>query len=233
MRSFPETDFTIEAIVILDSLFEDAQVRVIASQWDGNPEHPGWSFGVTGEKSKHQPRNLILQLVGNAGSEVVASDLRMALHKTHYVAASIRIAEKGETGITFYMLDLSDPEAPLRTANVKHAVTGDYRSPVSFMIGGRDGQTGHGWDGLIDEIRLSRAALPKDQLLLHDGETAAGQVVGYWKFESDPGFFRDSMGVQPPLGRMATKKTEPASSEAGLVDFCHVLFNSNGFLYVD
>ena len=47
MRSFPEADFTIEAIVILDSVFEDAQVRVIASQWDGNPQHRGWSLGVT------------------------------------------------------------------------------------------------------------------------------------------------------------------------------------------
>ncbi len=232
MRSFPEADFTIEAIVILDSLFEDAQVRVIASQWDGNLEHRGWSLGITSEKSKHQPRNLVLQLVGNAGYEVIPSDLRIALHKTHYVAASVKIAETGESGITFTLLDLSDPEAPLRTANVKHASTGEYKSTVAFMIGGRDGQAGHGWDGLVDEVRLSRAALPKEQLLIHEGETA-GQVAGYWKFESDPGFFRDSAGLQPPLTRPARLKAGPAASESGLVDFCHVLLNSNGFLYVD
>jgi hypothetical protein len=104
---------------------------------------------------------------------------------------------------------------------------------VAFTIGGRDGQPGHGWDGLIDEVRLSRTALPKEQLLIHDGEVAAGQVAGHWKFETDPGFLSDSAGLQPPLGRPARAKAEPAASEAGLVDFCHVLLNSNGFLYVD
>ena len=233
MRSFPEADFTVEAIVVLDSVFEDAQVRVIASQWDGNVQHRGWSLGVTGEKSKHQPRSLILQLVGNAGYEVIPSDLRIALHKTHYVAASVKIAETGEAGITFTLLDLSDPEAPTRTANVKHKSTAEYRSTAAFVIGGRDGQDGHGWEGLIDEVRLSRAALSKDQLLIQDTEVPSGQIAGHWRFESDPGFLRDSSGVQPPLGRPAKGKAAPAASEAGLVDFCHVLLNSNSFLYVD
>ncbi len=230
-RSFPDADFTIEAVVILDSLFDDAQVRVIASHWNGNPKHPGWSLGITSAKSKHQPRNLILQLVGDAGYEVVASDLRIDLHKTHYVAASVRLAETGEAGVTFYLHDLSDPEAPLRTANVKHRVRGAIGSKAAFVIAGRDGPAGHGWDGLIDEVRLSRAALPKEQLLIGEGEAA--RVVGHWRFEPDPGFFADSAGLQPSLSRFAPRKPDPVASEAGLVDFCHVLLNSNGFLYVD
>jgi hypothetical protein len=233
MRSFPEADFTIEAVVILDSLYEDAAVRVIASQWNGNPAQPGWSLGITSAKSKHQPRNLILQFVGNAGYEVVPSDLHLELHKTHYVAASVRIAETGQAGITFYLQDLSDPEASLRTASVKHANTGGLASRAAFLIGGRDGQVNHGWEGLIDEVRLSRVALPKDQLLIHEGEPPPGALAGHWRFEADPGFFKDSAGVQPPLVRPARPKADPAATEAGLVDFCHVLLNSNGFLYVD
>ena len=231
--ALPSTDFTIEAVVILDSLYEDAAVRVIASQWAGKPELPGWSFGVTSVKSKHQPRNLILQLTGEGGTEVVASDLRLELHKTHYVSAVVKIGETGEGGITFYMQDLSDPDAPLRTAAVRHKVTGGYRSKSSFMIGGRDGQKSHGWDGLIDEIRLSRVALPKEQLLLVDGVPQGTSVVGHWTFESDPGFFKEVGNRVKPLGRPELPKTPGVASESGLIDFCHVILNSNEFLYVD
>ncbi|HLY10731.1 MAG TPA: DUF1553 domain-containing protein, partial [Planctomycetota bacterium] len=231
--ALPTGDFTVEAVIILDSLYEDAAVRVIASQWTGKPDQPGWSFGVTSAKSKHQPRNLILQLTGEGGTEVVASDLRLELHKTHYVAAVVKIADAGESGVTFYMQDLSDPEAPLRTAGVRHRVQGGYASKASFMIGGRDGQKTHGWDGLIDEIRLSRAALPKEQLLLVDGAPKDPSVVGHWTFESDPGFFKEVGNRVKPLGRPELSKTPGVASETGLIDFCHVILNSNEFLYVD
>jgi hypothetical protein len=231
--ALPSGDFTVEAVVILDSLYEDASVRVIASQWSGKPEDPGWSFGVTSAKSKHQPRNLILQLSGEGGAEVVASDLRLELHKTHFVSVSVKIAETGESGIVFTMQDLSDPEAPVRTAGVRHRVTGGYRSKAAFMIGGRDGQKTHGWDGLIDEIRLSRAALPREQLLLVEGASPGSAVAGHWTFEPEPGFFKEVSGRVRPLVRPAMPKGDAAPSETGLVDFCHVLLNSNEFLYVD
>jgi len=233
-RALPSGDFTVEAVVILDSLYEDAAVRVIASQWSGKPEQPGWSFGVTSAKSKHQPRNLILQLTGDGGTEVVASDLRLELHKTHYVAASVKIGEKGEGGVTFYMQDLSDSEATLRAASVRHTVTGGYTSKASFMIGGRDGQKSHGWDGLVDELRVSRAALTREQLLLTDGTPQGDVVAGHWTFEANPGFFKEVHGRVKPLGRPALSKAAGApASETGIVDFCHVLLNSNEFLYVD
>ncbi|HVE38281.1 MAG TPA: DUF1553 domain-containing protein, partial [Planctomycetota bacterium] len=231
--ALPSSDFTIEAVVILDSLYEDAAVRVIASQWAGKPEQPGWSFGVTSVKSKHQPRNLILQLTGDGGTEVVPSDLHLELHKTHYVGASVRIGETGEGGVTFYMQDLSDPDAPLRVAAVRHKITGGYRSKAAFMIGGRDGQKVHGWDGLIDEVRLSRAALSKDQLLFVEGARTPDAVAGHWTFEPEPGFFKEAGGRVKPLGRPVLPKAPGVASETGLVDFCHVLLNSNEFLYVD
>ncbi|HVR84982.1 MAG TPA: DUF1553 domain-containing protein, partial [Planctomycetota bacterium] len=231
--ALPSSDFTIEAVVILDSLYDDAAVRVIASQWSGNPEQPGWSLGVTSTKSRHQPRNLILQLTGDGGTEVVASDLRLELHKTHYVSAVVRIGDTGESGVTFYMQDLSDPEAPLRTAGVRHKVTGGLRSKAAFMIGGRDGQKSHGWDGLIDEIRLSREALPKEQLLLVEGMPKDKAIAGHWTFEAEPGFFKEVGSRFKPLGRPELPKMPGVASESGLIDFCHVILNSNEFLYVD
>jgi hypothetical protein len=101
--------------------------------------------------------------------------------------------------------------------------------PAALVIGGRDLQSNHGWDGLIDEVKISRSVLPKDQLLIGDHPTAT--AAGYWKFEVEPGFFKDSAGAQAPLGRPAAAKA--AVSESGLVDFCHVLLNSNEFLHVD
>ena len=231
-RDFPTADFTVEAVVVLDSIYEDAAVRTIASCWEGKETLPGWSFGVTSEKSKHQPRNLILQLIGTEGYEVIPSDLRLSLHKTHYVSVSVKIAETGVAGVTFTMLDLSDPEATLRTAAVKHKVTGGYASSKApFGIGGREGQAGHGWDGLIDEVRVTRRALQKGELLIDENAPAPKELAGHWTFEAQPGFFAELGGRQGTLTRPEIKRA--AVGEAGLVDFCHVLLNSNRFLYVD
>ena len=57
--------------------------------------------------------------------------------------------------------------------------------------------------------------------------------MGHWTFEPDPGFFKEVRGRVKPLGRPVTAKVPAVASETGLVDFCHVLLNSNEFLYVD
>jgi len=236
-KSLPDGDFTIEAIVMLRSLYEDATVRTIAAQWDSNTQHPGWALGVTSKKSKYQPRNLILQLVGDpkqggAGYEVVASNLRPELNKPYYVAASVKIRERSPAGITFYMKDLSQPDAKLQTASVGHKVTDKYRGPFDFTIGGRDKTTRHFWDGLVGEVRLSSKALSADNLLIENGQQATG-VVGHWRFESQQSLLKDSS----PSGLDLVMQTQSQSNDSprmtALVDFCHVLLNTNQFLYVD
>src|SRR6185436_12200443 len=52
--------FTIEAFVLLKSVYDDAAVRTIASVWDAKETSPGWSFGVTGRKSRNRPQALVL-----------------------------------------------------------------------------------------------------------------------------------------------------------------------------
>ena len=236
----PAGDFTIEAIVLLESLYENADVRTVASHWDGNPLHAGWSFGVTSEKSRFQPRNLILQFSdgdpknGATGYEVVPSDLRIELHKTYYVAASVKMSDTGETGITFYMRDLTDMDAVMRTAKAKHVALAHGPSKCAFVVGARDGARTMGWHGMIDEVKLSNTALPKQQLFVGDiiNKSAAS---GHWKFEENPGFFKDSDSLHADLLPAAPSKSvgdRPRASHA-LVDFCHVLFNSNEFIYVE
>ncbi len=50
--------FTIEAILHLDSLYDNAAVRTVASRWNGDSsgsaESFGWSLGITSKKSAYQ-----------------------------------------------------------------------------------------------------------------------------------------------------------------------------------
>ncbi|MDB5320182.1 MAG: hypothetical protein JWN40_1813 [Phycisphaerales bacterium] len=237
----PVEDFTIEAYVLLDSLYDDASVRVIASQWDGKNDHPGWALGVTSTRSRFEPQNLILQLACDpkkpgGGYEVIHSDFRVELHKTYYVAVAVRMKETGEAGVTFYLKDMTDMDAGLKSVAVKHVVTGSYANKSALVIGGRDSKPAHGWDGLIDEVRISRKALAKDELLFSEGRPASGMLCGHWVFEDQPGLFKDSAGVQADLVKLAGAKSESTAvvkNDAALVDLCHVLLNSNRFLYLE
>ncbi|MEQ8784699.1 MAG: DUF1549 domain-containing protein [Pirellulaceae bacterium] len=234
--SLPSGDFTVEAVILLESLYKDATVRTIAAQWDSNQKHPGWALGVTSEKSRYKPRNLILQLIGDpakgaAPYEVIASNLRPELNKPYYVAVSVRIGEKSESGVTFYLKDLSDVDAPLQTASAAHEVTRDYRSDADLTIGGRDGSPTHRWDGLIDELKISTAALPRDELLIGKSPSDE-QTVGRWTFDKD-NFFADASPAKNHLAPLVESSSGDTPQFAALVDFCHVLLNSNEFLYVE
>jgi mono/diheme cytochrome c family protein len=241
---WPEGDFTIEAHVILQSLFADATVRTIAAQWTGIRSDPGWSLGVTSEKSKYKPRNLILQLSGEGASPgsghiVVPSDIHLQLQRPYYVAASVKTSG-GEQGraVTFFVKDLSDNDAPLVVKSVPHAFAGSHASPRAFTIGGRDasqasGAAAHVWDGLIDDVRLSNRPLVQSELLWEDGDPGHA-VVGHWIFEETPGFAADSSGQ----GRTLVRGLPPPTVRnlrryEALVDLCHVLFNTSEFLYVE
>jgi hypothetical protein len=231
----PEGDFTASAVVLLRSLYPDASVRTIVSQWDGDTDHPGWSLGVTSTKSKHTPRNLILQLVGKtvagaAAYEVVPSGLHLDLDRPYFVAVSVRIADTGPEGVTFLLRDLSRPESDLQTASAAHRVVGGYRTERALVIGGRAGVTRHRWDGLIDDVRLASAAMPVGEIT-PDASSDVSAVVGWWRFDAAD----EPLADQSPHGRPLHRDGEHAAStpDAALIDLCHVLLNSSEFLYVD
>ena len=92
--------------------------------------------------------------------------------------------------------------------------------------------SGQAFDGLIDDVRLSDVPLVAEQLLF----TSAGvneHTVGYWKFENDPGPYKDSSPRGHDIATHAATGAREDAPFAALVDFCHVLLNSNEFLYVD
>jgi hypothetical protein len=237
-EGMPTDDFTVEAYVLLESIYDDASVRVIASQWNGKQDSPGWAFGVTSARSKYNPNNLILQLCCDpskpgGGYEVIASDFKLELHKTYYVAASVRMSETFDANVTFYLKDITDMDAPLRSATQHHKLTGVYTNSNALVIGGRDSTVPQGWDGLIDEVRITRKALAKDELLYNDGSPPKQSVVAHWRFEDQPGIFKDAAGVQRDLVKSAPKLRIESTADAALIDLCHVLLNSNEFLYLD
>lgn len=238
----PHADFTIEAHVILQSLFPDATVRTIAAQWTGDPAVPGWSFGVTSEKSKYKPRNLILQLAGgrqpeDGGYVVIPSDIQLQLQRPYYVAASV-CTTNAEKTVTFFVKDLSDNDAALIVKSVPHTFATRSTPSSQLAIGGRDvadprSRATSVWDGLIDDVRLSNRPLDQDELLCESGE-AGDAVVGHWTFEETPGFEADSSGHGRSLARTTPlPDVKDLRRYEALVDLCHVLFNSSEFLYVE
>ena len=238
--SLPAGDFTVEAVIMLRSLYADANVRTIVSNWTGSTADRGWNFGVTSTKSAYQPRNLILQLVGDPSQsstgkptyEVIASNLRPELNRPYYVAVSVDIDEPSKAGVTFYLKDLSQPDAPLQTATVPHKVTGNYRPDRSLVLGDRDGRRSR-WDGLIDDVRVTRSVLKAKDLLLNR-ESVSDDVVALWRFDKTDAAGRDqsSAGNDLVVTRPENESRSGISLTA-LADLCHVVLNSNEFLYID
>ncbi len=146
------------------------------------------------------------------------------------MGVSVRIGDTSESGVTFYAKELT-AGAPLQSAHALHKVTANHQSNLPLVIGARDLEKHQVWDGLIDDVRLSGRALGQDELLLaHEG--AGESTVGYWRFEA-PDFFNDSS----PHGHNIKCDVSPGAQldpeTAALIDLCHVLLNSNEFLYVD
>jgi cytochrome c553 len=230
MRVWEGDEFTVEAVVRLDSVDAGAAVRTVASRWGGGKdsvEAYGWSLGVTGEKSRFKPRNLVVQLVGedensNIGYEVVASNLRVPLG--HRIHVGVTVSCYDHT-VTFYMRDLDEADSPVQRAVVTHSIRGKLGYGSSqFVVGGLNKRTtAHQWDGSIEALRLVSGPVAESEftpavaqwkgaLTLWNaakGPEASWQVSGDGKVAESGNVFRQAMN-----------------------DLCQVLLNSNEFLYL-
>jgi hypothetical protein len=236
--TLPKDDFTVEAFIYPRSVADTAAVRTIAGKWAGSTKEPGWGFAVTGKGSRRKPQTLVMQMIGkkgdgSIGEDAVFSDQHIALNKPYYVAAAVKLATATEPGlITFYVKDLSNDDEPLLTAKVKHAITGGLANNQPLVLGNR-GKGTAGFDGLLDDVRLSDTALGVDQLLFtHEGTNR--HTVGYWQFEAKPDVFRDATGhgldIKPAPPSAASARN---LQKAAWNDLCHVLLNASEFLYVE
>ncbi len=226
--------FTIEAVATLDSIHPDASTNTLASRWNGNHRSPGWTFVVTSAKSRYEPRNFALQIIGeNVGGdvvyEVVPSNLRVPTGKPVYLAASIATSPEGNSSATFHLLNLSDPAAKPQTAKVDFNVASRLQNTsTKFLVGGRD-QRGHLWDGQLARLILTPEALPKERLLFSHPINPPTRLLD-WSFRGDDG--ERPVPASSWLRRPSSQPTPSSPSLAAVTDFCHALLNSNEFLYL-
>ncbi len=236
---FPKADFTLEAFIYPRSVAETGAVRTVAAKWDGDMKHAGWVYGVTGKKSRRKPQTVVLQLFGKKtddtfGEEAVFSDQHVALNKPYYLAAAVTLAKGKEPGqVVFHLKDLSNDDEPLLTAKVAHSIVGGFENKLPMTIGSRGLKGESGFDGLVDDVRVSTTALGVDQLLF-TREGTNKNTIGYWQFEAKPNVFRDGSGHGYDIRPVAIAGKGPRDvSKAAWIDLCHVLLNSSEFLYVE
>ena len=214
-------------------------MNTLAGHWNGNYKENGWAFGVTSEKSRYQPLNFIMQLVGedfqhNVIYEVVASDLHFPKQKPTYFAAVVSAMPKKDDPtkgtVTFYLKDLSDPKAKLQKKVVAHQIVGGLKvkENVRYLLGARD-QPGHHWDGQLARFTVSTGSLTEPELLINGGK--APRVIDFQ--------FASENGEQPEPGTAWVRDTPKAPSSlyppallGATTDFCHALLTSNEFLYL-
>ena len=224
-------EFTIEAVVALDSIDTAAAVRTIASHWNNGKESVeayGWSLGVTGEKSRFKPRNLIIQLVGedenrNITYEAVASDLRIELGATYHIVVQVSCAAHT---VAFHVRQVDKPNAPSLTSTVPHGVAAGLSTGAAPIVIGGVGKraTPHQWDGRIESARIVRgrnSASPFSSASLTKREPA---VVAW---DAQKGTLR---GLAWSGSDATVVDVDP--QRRAFVDLCHVLLNCNEFFYL-
>ncbi len=190
---------SIEAFVNLTSS-HTTQSSVVVGRGMGASSGASWCLAVTGAThSTLGTRQLIFQLDGNGGSwggtgfQTLASGLHLELNTDYYIAVTADFADTSTAGITVYLKNLSDAEAPMQVAHVAHS-GGIAASDAPLVIGA--GPTGAApWYGLIDEVRFSRTKLHTDQLLVNQRRPEG--IVFHLDFES--GFTAQAAGLATPL----------------------------------
>ncbi len=234
-----EGPFTIEAFIVPRSVAKSGSLRTIIAKWDGDNKGAGWTLGITGQGSRRKPLILALQLIGrhrdgHRGEHPVFSDLSVQMNKPYFVAAAISPATGKSPGTVFFALkDLSNDDEPLLTATVEHELTGEWSNDLPLTIGARSGSNPNSFHGMIDDVRLSNAALPAAGML-YTMESVGNTTLGYWRFETKPDVFADASGHGHSLARPSARPVEALSPEqAALGDFCHALLNSSEFLYLE
>lgn len=236
LDSETEGDFTIEATVMLHSLYPDASVRTIIAGWSGKNSERGWSLGVTSTKSSYEPRNLILQLIGSRSDpnskpeyEVIPSNLRLELNKPYSVAVSIDLDDPSKEGITFYVKDLSKSDAAPEVAHVTHHARWNVQSDRAIEIGGRSNH--HRWDGLIQNVRLQQAALSQDELFGGQGDRSDSLLD--IQFSDIKNLGQDQSGHEHHATVTDREATGASPAMQARLAFVHALLCSNEVIYVD
>lgn len=220
-------DFTVEAVVKLDSIDVNAETRTLVTRWNGDKKSLGWSIDVTGVKSRFQPRNILMQLVGedqngNIGYQIVVSDLRFPLNRRQHLVVHVAGSRRE---VVFTLRDLNQPEAAPQTAtvsmdNLSSLSAGEY--PI--VLGGQSvRRTTRQWDGTIEALRVVPGRVPNDRLNADPSNWQDGVVA--WRASNAPSPRFTWSGVDGDVGANDPRRQ-------AMTDLCQTLLNSNEFFYL-
>jgi len=95
----------------------------------------------------------------NSTLDTLNSGFTLLTGVDYYVAVSINPLDKTTSGVTFYMQNLT-AGGPLQVAHNTHVNTSIFTSPGNLKIGS-------GWDGLLDEVRITNQVLAPSALLIN------------------------------------------------------------------
>ena len=232
------TEFTIEACIQLRSVHDTGAVRTIAARWNGDSQQTGWTIGVTGKGSRRKPQTLVIQLFGkkpdgSPAEAAIFSDQHIEFNTPYFVAISMKpAAEETDSGsVTFHLKNLANADEVLNSVTVNHSISDGINNNQPLTLGFRTGSADSAFDGLIDDVRLSSSVLTTEQLLLNS-ESNGPTTIAYWRFEPVPGLLEDSTGHAQRLSLLRSGDAAVSPDQAALADLCHVILNSNEFLYV-
>jgi hypothetical protein len=160
-------EFTVEAVVKLDSIDVNAELRTLVSHWDGGKgslESFGWSIDVTGQKSRYKPRNILMQIVGedenaNIGYQVVASDIHIEVGRRYHLVVRVSSIESPGHLHRARSRYARRRRAVRRGADGRLSKISQGASPV--VLGGLSKRTPtRQWDGQIEALRIVPGTSP-------------------------------------------------------------------------
>jgi hypothetical protein len=159
------SQMTIEAFFTADYVPYQGYIYAMASKWQEIPSQMSWLLGITDYNTGGT--NFVLRFVMNNGTTGwggMPTDIPLVPHRDYYAAV---VFNNGT--VTFYVMDLSSPDAVLQTRTNTSTLKVFTDQPCPFRVGAsQQTTTGIGtFPGLIDEVRLSRVALPPEMLLIN------------------------------------------------------------------
>lgn len=167
--AWDDTSFTLEAILSISSTTSLTGIATHMANPGGGRQ---WFFGTS---SAGIP---IFIINPSSGGEATFTSSFGALTAgtNYYLAVSINLgAALAADRITFYLRDLSVPDAPFQTSKISTTFTGFADSTAVLTIG----STGHSssrLSGSIDEIRFSDTNLGLNELLITVPEPASAAL---------------------------------------------------------
>ncbi|HRE81452.1 MAG TPA: DUF1553 domain-containing protein, partial [Opitutaceae bacterium] len=222
-------DFTIEAIIELNSLHPGEGVRTIASRWNGGVsslESCGWRFGVAGAKAGASAGCLVMHFVGeneNAAfaNETVVSSLKLELNTRYHVAA---YASSSDQSVTFRVRVASAPTTDIKSQTVKHRPLEKIGTGVApLVLGGLSIKNDDLFDGRIENARLSVGPFPIDSTLSPQQWTPQ---LAVWEASE-----ASALSVKWQGSVSSAKPPDP--KQLAFSDLCHVLMNTSEFFYLN